>query len=115
MHAILHEYELPYEFDQATEKEAFGLSREISLEEIKKRRDLRKTLTFTIDPASAKDFDDAISFKIIDEGLFEIGIHIADVSHYVKANSQLDKEAQQRATSVYLVDRVIPMLPGIIK
>jgi len=111
MHAILHEYELPYEFDQATEKEAFGLSREISLEEIEKRRDLRKTLTFTIDPASAKDFDDAISFKIIDEGLFEIGIHIADVSHYIKANSQLDKEAQQRATSVYLVDRVIPMLP----
>jgi ribonuclease R/exosome complex exonuclease DIS3/RRP44 len=114
MHAILHEYELPYEFDQATEKEAIGLSREISLEEIKKRRDIRKTLTFTIDPKSAKDFDDAISFKIIDEGLFEIGIHIADVSHYVKANSQLDKEAHERATSVYLVDRVVPMLPEVL-
>ena len=114
MHAILHEYELPYEFEQATEKEAISLSREISLEEIKKRRDLRKTLTFTIDPISAKDFDDAISFKILEEGLFEIGIHIADVSHYVKANSQLDKEAHERATSVYLVDRVVPMLPEVL-
>ena len=88
-----------------------GISEKISNEEIKKRRDYRNTLTFTIDPVDAKDFDDALSFKKIDEGNYEIGIHIADVSHYVKKGTLLDKEAYDRATSIYLVDRVIPMLP----
>ncbi len=88
-----------------------SISEKISNEEIKKRRDYRNTLTFTIDPVDAKDFDDALSFKKIDEGNYEIGIHIADVSHYVKKGTLLDKEAYDRATSIYLVDRVIPMLP----
>ena len=88
-----------------------SINEKISNEEIKKRRDYRNTLTFTIDPVDAKDFDDALSFKKIDEGNYEIGIHIADVSHYVKTGTLLDKEAYDRATSIYLVDRVIPMLP----
>ena len=88
-----------------------SISEKISKEEIKKRRDYRNILTFTIDPVDAKDFDDALSFKKIDEENYEIGIHIADVSHYVKTGTLLDKEAYDRATSIYLVDRVIPMLP----
>ena len=88
-----------------------NISEAISAKEIKKRRDFRETLTFTIDPVDAKDFDDALSFKKIDKETFEIGIHIADVSHYVNSGTLLDKEAYNRATSIYLVDRVIPMLP----
>ena len=86
----------------------------ISKQEIRKRRDIRKTLTFTIDPTDAKDFDDALSFKKLNNGNYQVGIHIADVSHYVKKGSILDKEAYERATSVYLVDRVVPMLPEIL-
>ena len=114
IHSILHEYGLPYSFMKPVIKEAKSLSKEIEFEEIKKRRDFRDTLTFTIDPITAKDFDDAISFRKIDNNLNEVGIHIADVSHYVQPNSLLDKEAYERATSVYLVDRVVPMLPEVI-
>ena len=114
IHSILHEYGLPYSFIKPVIKEANNLNKEIEHKEIKKRRDFRETLTFTIDPITAKDFDDAISFKKIDNDLFEVGIHIADVSHYVQPNSLLDKEAYERATSVYLVDRVVPMLPEVI-
>ena len=88
-----------------------NISESISAEEIKRRRDFRDILTFTIDPVDAKDFDDALSFQKIDKETFEIGIHIADVSHYVNPGTLLDKEAYNRATSIYLVDRVIPMLP----
>lgn len=111
MNAILAQYGFPLHFPDAVEKEANAIPEEISVEEIKDRRDFRNTVTFTIDPADAKDFDDAISFKKLDNGNYEIGVHIADVSHYVTPNSALDKEAYGRATSVYLVDRVIPMLP----
>ena len=114
IHSILHEYGLPYSFTKPVIKEAKSLSKEIEFEEIKKRRDFRETLTFTIDPITAKDFDDAISFRKIDNNLNEVGIHIADVSHYVEPNSLLDKEAYERATSVYLVDRVVPMLPEVL-
>lgn len=102
-------------FDEAVLKEAERL-KEIGIteKEISKRRDMRETLTFTIDPYDAKDFDDAISFKEIKDGLYEIGIHIADVSHYVREGSILDKEAYRRGTSVYLVDRTIPMLPEVL-
>ena len=92
-------------------KEIFGRKNEILKEELEKRKDLRNTLTFTIDPKTAKDFDDAISFKKLPNGNFEIGVHIADVSHYVREKSELDKEAYKRACSVYLADRTIPMLP----
>jgi len=111
MHAILSEFGLPYEFPLEVLNASEHLSDIISEKEIKKRRDFRKTLTFTIDPVDAKDFDDAISFKLLENGHFEIGVHIADVSHYVTPNSTIDKEAFLRATSVYLVDRVVPMLP----
>lgn len=111
MHAILHDYNLPYTFPSQVETEAEAIPHALTNDEIKKRRDLRDVLTFTIDPVSAKDYDDAISFKILEDNLFEIGIHIADVSHYVKPGTHLDEEAFQRATSVYLVDRVVPMLP----
>lgn len=114
MHAILHEYNLPYEFPDAVEAAAQQIDREIRSEEIQKRRDFRDTLTFTIDPVTAKDFDDALSFKKLTNGRFEIGIHIADVSFYMPDNSILDQEAAERATSVYLVDRVVPMLPEIL-
>lgn len=111
MNAILADFGFPLEFPKAVEKEAEKISGSISPEEINKRKDFRSTTTFTIDPEDAKDFDDAISFKKLDNGNYEIGIHIADVSHYVTPDSALDKEAYERGNSVYLVDRVIPMLP----
>ncbi len=111
MNAILAQYGFPLSFPAAVEQEANEIPEAVSEDEIKGRRDFRDTITFTIDPADAKDFDDAISFKKLPNGNYEIGIHIADVSHYVKPNTSLDKEAYERATSVYLVDRVIPMLP----
>lgn len=111
MNAILAEYGFPLSFPPEVEQEAESISPEISKEEIAKRRDFRQTLTFTIDPFDAKDFDDAISFKVLENGNYELGVHIADVSHYVVPDSALDKEAYDRGTSVYLVDRVIPMLP----
>lgn len=114
IHAILAQYGLPYEFPPEVEKFANSLDTSIQAEEIKKRRDMRDTLTFTIDPKDAKDFDDALSFEILENGNYEIGIHIADVSHYVKPGTVLDDEAYERATSVYLVDRVVPMLPEIL-
>ena len=114
IHAILAEYGLPLEFPHDVEEFANKIDTSITKEEISKRRDMRKDLTFTIDPKDAKDFDDALSFKVLDNGLFEIGIHIADVSHYLQENTILDDEAYERATSVYLVDRVVPMLPEIL-
>jgi len=114
IHSILLEYGLPYEFKKEVEQDAAKLSTEITSQEISKRRDLRKTLTFTIDPKDAKDFDDALSFKLLENGNYEIGIHIADVSHYVQPNTILEEEAYNRATSVYLVDRVVPMLPEVL-
>ena len=114
IHSILLEYGLPYKFETEVEKDAGSLSLEITKEEVSKRRDMRKDLTFTIDPKDAKDFDDALSFTKLKNGNYEIGIHIADVSHYVQPNTILDNEAYNRATSVYLVDRVVPMLPEIL-
>lgn len=114
MHAILAEFGLPYEFPPNVEKAANNLDLEITPQEIKKRRDFRTTTTFTIDPKDAKDFDDALSLKKLENGNWEIGIHIADVSHYIQPGSTLDNEAYKRATSVYLVDRVVPMLPEIL-
>lgn len=111
MNAILAQYGFPLSFPPEVEKEANAIPEQVSAAEIEGRRDFRDTVTFTIDPADAKDFDDAISFKKMENGNYEIGVHIADVSHYVRPNSALDKEAYGRATSVYLVDRVIPMLP----
>ncbi|WP_262732471.1 ribonuclease R [Gaetbulibacter sp. NE] len=114
IHAILAEYGLPYEFPYEVENYANNIDTSITKEEIAKRRDMRDVLTFTIDPKDAKDFDDALSFQVLDDGLYEVGIHIADVSHYVKPDTVLDDEAYERATSVYLVDRVVPMLPEIL-
>ncbi|MBO6605346.1 ribonuclease R [Psychroserpens sp.] len=114
IHAILADYGLPYEFPYEVEAYANELDTSITKEEIAKRRDMRKDLTFTIDPKDAKDFDDALSFTVLENGLYEIGIHIADVSHYLKEGTVLDDEAYERATSVYLVDRVVPMLPEIL-
>ena len=114
MHAILAEYGLPHEFPAEVEAYAQGLDTTIKQEEIARRRDMREVLTFTIDPRDAKDFDDALSFQVLENGNFEIGVHIADVSHYVQPNTILDDEAYQRATSVYLVDRVVPMLPEVL-
>ena len=111
MDAILVEYGFPLAFPKAVEKDAAGIPVVISAEEIIKRKDFRNVTTFTIDPVDAKDFDDALSIRKISEGKWEIGVHIADVSHYIFPGSDLDKEAYNRATSVYLVDRVIPMLP----
>ena len=111
MHSIMLEYELPDRFPKQVEKEANAISTTISKEEVSKRKDFRNITTFTIDPHDAKDFDDAISFKELEPDLFEIGVHIADVTHYVEEFTLLEKEAYHRATSVYLVDRVIPMLP----
>jgi len=114
IHSILAEYGLPYEFPHEVEAFANKIDTTINEEEIKKRRDMRDVLTFTIDPKDAKDFDDALSFQVLKNGNYEIGIHIADVSHYVRENTVLDDEAYERATSVYLVDRVVPMLPEIL-
>ena len=114
MHSILLEYGLPFEFPKEVEEDAESLSIEITKEEIAKRRDMRQDLTFTIDPKDAKDFDDALSFKKLENGNYEIGIHIADVSHYLEPKTILDDEAYDRATSVYLVDRVVPMLPEML-
>lgn len=111
MHAILAEFNLPYRFAPDVENAADGISEEIGEKELKGRKDFRDILTFTIDPADAKDFDDALSFKRLDNGNFEIGVHIADVSYYVQQGSIVDKEARNRGTSVYLVDRTVPMLP----
>ncbi|MDY0904325.1 ribonuclease R [Pedobacter sp. CFBP9032] len=111
MNAILAQYGFPLEFPAQVEKEANAIPEEIPQAEIDKRKDFRNVLTFTIDPADAKDFDDAISYQKLPNGNYEIGVHIADVSHYVIQGTDLDKEAYSRATSVYLVDRVIPMLP----
>lgn len=111
MNAIMAEYELPVKFPAAVLKAAEKIPMEIPEEEIRKRRDCRDIVTFTIDPKDAKDFDDALSFRELRSGVYEVGVHIADVSHYVKEGTTLDKEAYARATSVYLVDRTIPMLP----
>ena len=111
MHAILAEYGLPYAYPKSVEDEAEKIDPGSTAEEIGQREDLREVTTFTIDPRDAKDFDDAISIRKTDDGLWEVGVHIADVSHYVKEGSIIDKEAVKRATSVYLVDRTIPMLP----
>ena len=114
IHAILAEYGLPSEFPQEVEAYAQQLDTTIKEEEIARRRDMRGVLTFTIDPSDAKDFDDALSFRVLEDGNFEVGVHIADVSHYVQPGTILDDEAYQRATSVYLVDRVVPMLPEVL-
>jgi ribonuclease R len=114
IHSILADYGLPYEFPQEVEDYANNIDTAIHEDEVARRRDMRQELTFTIDPKDAKDFDDALSFKIVADDLYEIGIHIADVSHYVKPDTILDEEAYQRATSVYLVDRVVPMLPEVL-
>ncbi|WP_411029367.1 ribonuclease R [Spongiimicrobium sp. 3-5] len=114
IHSILAEYGLPYEFPAEVSLYADKMDTSIKQEEIAKRRDMREVLTFTIDPKDAKDFDDALSFRILDNGNYEIGIHIADVSHYLVPDTILDNEAYERATSVYLVDRVVPMLPEVL-
>lgn len=111
IHSILAEYGLPREFPKDVENEAEQIKEEISEKEIKKRRDFRDVLTFTIDPKDAKDFDDALSLRKLENGNWEVGVHIADVTHYVTEKSRLEDEAVERGTSVYLVDRVVPMLP----
>ena len=111
MHAILAEFGLPYKFEKAVENAADGISDVITDKDRAGRKDFRKVLTFTIDPADAKDYDDALSFRKLDNGNYEVGVHIADVSYYVKPGSPVDAEAQARGTSVYLVDRTVPMLP----
>ena len=111
MHAILAEYALPYKFEAEVENAADHISEEITEDDIKGRRDFRNILTFTIDPADAKDFDDALSFRQLENGNYEVGVHIADVTHYVKPGDIVDEEARTRGTSVYLVDRTVPMLP----
>ena len=114
INSLLYDYGFAPKFPKKVEKSANSIAKKISVEEIKSRLDLRKTTTFTIDPKDAKDFDDALSVKKLTNGNWEIGVHIADVSHYVKKGGVIDKEAVERATSVYLVDRVIPMLPEIL-
>ncbi|MBV6879370.1 ribonuclease R [Epilithonimonas ginsengisoli] len=114
IHAILAEYGLPYNFEPEVEHDADQIDRSINDEEVAKRWDMRDICTFTIDPKDAKDFDDALSIQKLENGLWQIGVHIADVSHYVKPGTILDDEAYKRATSVYLVDRVVPMLPEVL-
>lgn len=114
IHSIMAEFGLPFQFPKTVEKEADKIPTTFTKEDIKKRRDFRKITTFTVDPADAKDFDDALSIQPIGDGKWEIGVHIADVSHYVTPGSILDDEAIERATSVYLVDRTIPMLPEVL-
>ena len=111
MHAILAEFNLPYDFPKEVDEEAKKISDRISQAEYESRADFRGVTTFTIDPADAKDFDDALSFRTLENGNVEVGVHIADVTHYVKEGSLVEQEARERATSVYLVDRTIPMLP----
>jgi ribonuclease R len=111
IHSIMAEFGLPFEFPEKVEKESKKIDEGITAAEIKKRWDFRKITTFTIDPEDAKDFDDALSFEILENGNYQIGVHIADVTHYVQPSTALDEEAFDRATSVYLVDRTIPMLP----
>ncbi|MGB3619636.1 MAG: ribonuclease R [Catalinimonas sp.] len=111
MHAIMAEFGLPFQFPEGVEQEAESISDQISQEEVARRRDMRDVLTFTIDPVDAKDFDDALSVRKLDGGDWEVGVHIADVTHYVHPETDLEREAHRRATSVYLVDRVVPMLP----
>ncbi|MEO0332106.1 MAG: ribonuclease R, partial [Bacteroidota bacterium] len=111
MHSIIAEFGLPFDFPKSVEQEADKIRAGITKKEIAKRRDFRQVTTFTIDPVDAKDFDDALSIQKLDNGLWEIGVHIADVTHYLQLDTALEEEAQDRATSVYLVDRVIPMLP----
>ena len=111
MHAILAEFGLPYSYPQNLDKEANKIPEQISEEEISRRIDFRNTITFTIDPVDAKDFDDALSLRQVEEGVWEVGVHIADVTYFVEQGSDIDKEAFKRATSVYLVDRTVPMLP----
>ena len=111
MHAILAEFGLPYSYPQTVEKAANKIDDTIYPDEIKRREDFRSITTFTIDPKDAKDFDDALSVRHLKNGLWEVGVHIADVTYYVKPDSIIDREAEKRATSIYLVDRVIPMLP----
>ena len=114
INSILYNYGFSPKFPKEVEKSANSITKKISAEEIKNRLDIRTTTTFTIDPEDAKDFDDALSVKKLTNGNWEVGVHIADVSHYVKKGSVIDKEAVERATSVYLVDRVVPMLPEIL-
>ncbi|MCH4822474.1 ribonuclease R [Gramella lutea] len=114
IHSILAQYGLPHDFPEEIEEFANKIDTSINEEEINKRRDMRDVLTFTIDPKDAKDFDDALSFQKLENGNYEVGIHIADVSHYLQPGTILDDEAYERATSVYLVDRVVPMLPEIL-
>lgn len=114
IHSILAEYGLPYQFPEEVERDADKIDRSINEEEVAKRWDMRGITTFTIDPKDAKDFDDALSIRKLENGNWEIGVHIADVSHYVVPGTVLDDEAYQRATSVYLVDRVVPMLPEVL-
>ncbi len=111
MHAILAEYSLPYRFEPEVENAADAISDKITEKDLKGRRDFRGVTTFTIDPADAKDFDDALSFRKLDNGNYEVGVHIADVTYYVKPGTVVDEEARNRGTSVYLVDRTVPMLP----
>jgi ribonuclease R len=111
MHAILAEFELPAHFNEEVETDADKIPGEITENDMKARRDFRQIPTFTIDPADAKDFDDALSLRKLENGNWEVGVHIADVTHYVKNGSLVEEEAKQRATSIYLVDRVVPMLP----
>ena len=111
MHAILAEFGLPYKYPEKVDEAANRIPMEIPVEEIANRKDFRKVPTFTIDPADAKDFDDALSIRKLETGLWEVGVHIADVTYYVRHNSIIEEEAYNRATSVYLVDRVVPMLP----
>ncbi|MBQ0025481.1 MAG: ribonuclease R [Bacteroidales bacterium] len=114
MHAILAEYQLPYRFESEVENAANGISEKITEKDLAERRDFRSVTTFTIDPADAKDFDDALSYRQLENGNVEVGVHIADVTHYVQPESVVDKEAFLRGTSVYLVDRTIPMLPEML-
>ena len=111
MHAILAEYDLPYRFDDEVEQAAEAISEQITERDYAERRDFRDVTTFTIDPADAKDFDDALSIRKVEDGIWEVGVHIADVTHYIRPDDVLDCEARDRGTSVYLVDRTVPMLP----
>src|SRR5690606_37242530 len=108
---ILAEFDLPYRFQNPVEEYMKTISEEISDKEIASRKDFRNVTTFTIDPDNAKDFDDALSIQFLDNETYEVGIHIADVTHYVRPNTVLEEETRLRATSEYLVDRVVPMLP----